>query len=104
MLQLRLCPGGNSCPSIRGLCYRHRVPNAQIPPEIYTALQRWQCQSQDIIGVWLVAARGSSPMPLGLSMIINEADEIAGAVSGGCVDAEVLYAARAARDTGTAQP
>src|SRR5215207_9435389 len=42
----------------------------------------------------VVATRRSAPRPIGSKLIISERGELAGSVSGGCVESEVVEAAR----------
>src|SRR5919107_5299052 len=43
----------------------------------------------------VVATRRSAPRPVGSKLIVSETGEIAGSISGGCVESEVVEAARA---------
>src|ERR1051325_1098404 len=42
----------------------------------------------------VVATRRSAPRPVGSKLIVSETGELAGSISGGCVESEVVEAAR----------
>ncbi|MGU3292886.1 XdhC family protein [Williamsia sp. M5A3_1d] len=50
----------------------------------------------------IISAHGSSPRPVGAAMIVTEDGTVIGSVSGGCVEAAVLAAARDVLGTGAA--
>ena len=53
-------------------------------------LERWQERGDEhVVVATLVAARGSAPRPIGSRLAISERGELAGSVSGGCVESEV---------------
>ena len=53
-------------------------------------LRRWRDRGDEqFVLATLVAARGSAPRPLGSKLAISERGELAGSVSGGCVESEV---------------
>jgi xanthine dehydrogenase accessory factor len=53
-------------------------------------VERWRERGDEhVIVATLVAARGSAPRPLGSRLAISERGELAGSVSGGCVESEV---------------
>jgi xanthine dehydrogenase accessory factor len=64
--------------------------------EINTELRAWRARGDErLVIATLVAARGSSPRPIGSKLAISERGELAGSVSGGCVESEVYEEARA---------
>jgi xanthine dehydrogenase accessory factor len=62
--------------------------------EILPELERWRSRGDRIAMARVVATRRSAPRPVGSKLIISESGELAGSVSGGCVESEVVEAAR----------
>ena len=59
-------------------------------------LERWRERGDEhAVVATLVAARGSAPRPIGSRLAVSERGELAGSVSGGCVESEVAELARA---------
>jgi len=62
--------------------------------EILSELDRWRARGDRIAMARVVATRRSAPRPIGSKLIVSETGELAGSVSGGCVESEVVEAAR----------
>jgi xanthine dehydrogenase accessory factor len=62
--------------------------------EILSELERWRSRGDRIAMARVVATRRSAPRPVGSKLIVSEHGELAGSVSGGCVESEVVEAAR----------
>ena len=62
--------------------------------EILAELDRWRARGDRIALARVVATRRSAPRPIGSKLIVSESGELAGSVSGGCVESEVVEAAR----------
>jgi xanthine dehydrogenase accessory factor len=69
--------------------------------EILPELERWRARGDRIAMARVVATRRSAPRPVGSKLIISETGELAGSVSGGCVESEVVEAAREVLAGGT---
>jgi xanthine dehydrogenase accessory factor len=62
--------------------------------EILSELERWRSRDERIAMARVVSTRRSAPRPVGSKLIVSEHGEMAGSVSGGCVESEVVEAAR----------
>jgi xanthine dehydrogenase accessory factor len=64
--------------------------------QIVGELERWRERGDEqAVVATLIAARGSAPRPIGSRLAVSERGELAGSVSGGCVESEVAELARA---------
>ncbi len=57
-------------------------------------IQRWRERGDKIALATVVATRRSAPRPIGSKLAISERGELAGSVSGGCVEGDVVEQAR----------
>src|SRR5438876_7139716 len=62
--------------------------------ELLSDLERWRERGERVALARVVATRRSAPRPIGSKLAISESGELAGSVSGGCVENEVYEAAR----------
>jgi xanthine dehydrogenase accessory factor len=53
-------------------------------------LERWHSRGEKVALATVVAARRSAPRPLGSQLAVSESGELAGSVSGGCVEGDVF--------------
>ncbi len=63
--------------------------------EIFADLDRWQQRGRRVVLARLVDLDGSGPRMPGAAMAVNEDSEVAGSVSGGCVEGAVVSEALA---------
>lgn len=72
--------------------------------EILSDLERWRRQGHAVALARVVDVEGSGPRGPGASMAVNDEGEVAGSVSGGCVEgavvAEALALLQGERDAG----
>jgi xanthine/CO dehydrogenase XdhC/CoxF family maturation factor len=71
--------------------------------QLFLTLKSWQNQGKKAVFVSVVALEGSSYRKPGVRMIISEKGELAGAVSGGCVEKEIEHQAQSVFKTGKAK-
>jgi xanthine dehydrogenase accessory factor len=62
--------------------------------ELLGDLDRWRTRGERIALARVVATRRSAPRPVGSKLAISESGDLAGSVSGGCVENEVYEAAQ----------
>lgn len=70
-------------------------PAYALVDDLLPTLQAWTARGRRYALATLIDVSGSAPRPVGSEMAINEDGEIAGYVSGGCVEAAVASEARA---------
>ncbi len=64
-------------------------------------IDRWKDEGKQVAIATVVNAIGSAPRPVGARMAISDAGELAGSVSGGCVESAVAEEADEVLRTGT---
>ena len=68
--------------------------------EIFADIEKWKKDNKKIALARVVKVEGSGPRGPGASMAVNENGEIAGSVSGGCVEGAVVSEALEILQTG----
>ncbi|TMM33256.1 MAG: XdhC family protein [Actinobacteria bacterium] len=68
--------------------------------EALEAVRQWRERGSKVALATVVATRRSAPRPLGSKLAVSEAGELAGSVSGGCVESDVAMHAREVLETG----
>jgi xanthine/CO dehydrogenase XdhC/CoxF family maturation factor len=68
--------------------------------EVLPDIQRWRGEGKQVAIATLIKAVGSSPRPLGSKLVISSEGEMAGSVSGGCIEGAVFEEAQEVLATG----
>lgn len=68
--------------------------------DILETLVRWRAEGRRIALATLVAVERSAPRDPGATLAVNDRDEVAGSISGGCIEGELFEEARDALATG----
>ncbi len=71
------------------------------PTEVLAIAQDWLLAGRDVALATVVTTCGSSPRPVGSSLVIAADGSFEGSVSGGCVESAVVSAAQDVIATGT---
>jgi xanthine dehydrogenase accessory factor len=61
--------------------------------EVLAEVERWTVRGDRVALATVVATRRSAPLPPGSKMAVSDRGEVAGAVSGGCVEGAVVSVA-----------
>ena len=69
--------------------------------EVMADIDRWQAAGRRVAIARVIGVEGSGPRDPGATMAVNEDGEVAGSVSGGCVEGAVVAEALAVLENGT---
>ena len=69
--------------------------------EVLADIERWRARGERVAVATVVATRRSAPRPVGAKLVISDGGELAGSVSGGCVEGDVFIQAEEVFKTGT---
>src|SRR5262249_19803665 len=78
---------------------RHREEACSVK-EILADVERFRARGEKVAIATVVATRRSAPRPIGSKLAISESGELAGSVSGGCVESDVYENAQEVLRTG----
>lgn len=62
--------------------------------ELLQDIERWRADGERVCVATVIATRRSAPRPIGSSFAISESGQLAGSVSGGCVESEIYHEAQ----------
>ena len=68
--------------------------------EVLAEVEAWRAAGDKVAVATVVKVEGSTPRPVGAAMAVSSGGELAGSVSGGCVEAAVFEEAQAVLQSG----
>ena len=71
--------------------------------DVLPDIDRWKAAGQEVALATLIKVSGSAPRPLGSKFVVSSGGEMAGSVSGGCVEGALFEEAQEVLETGRAK-
>jgi xanthine/CO dehydrogenase XdhC/CoxF family maturation factor len=68
--------------------------------EVMDEIEAWRAAGNQVAVATVIKVEGSAPRPVGAAMAVSSGGELAGSVSGGCVEAAVFEEAQEVLRTG----
>src|SRR5882724_10948482 len=92
-----------TCVRTKASARRISVASLRLVQELLGDIDRWRSRGEKVAIATVVATRRTSPRPVGSKLAVSESGELAGSVSGGCVESDVVLAAQDVLQGGTAR-
>ena len=68
--------------------------------DVLPEVEAWRAAGEQVAVATVVKVEGSAPRPVGAAMVVSSGGDLAGSVSGGCVEAAVFEEAQAVLRSG----
>ncbi|MBA3414715.1 MAG: XdhC family protein [Chloroflexia bacterium] len=69
--------------------------------DVLPEIEAWRASGKGVAVATVVKVEGSAPRPVGAALAVSDAGDLAGSVSGGCVETAVFEEAQGVLRTGT---